>query len=255
MQTLKRRFRRGSLYGTVALFCFFSASPFLWMLITMFKQDRDLYRPANNPFICNDPPTLDHLALLFQRTAYPVFVRNSMVIGVLVVLITLVISLPAAYSLARRVGRWGERAGILIFLVYLVLPTLLFIPPSRVITLMGFFKSMPRDLEEAAMVDGYSRLVGFIKVLMPLTIPGIIAVIVFAFTLTLDEFVYALAFVNASAQWTISVGVPTELIRGDVFYWQSLMAAAALVAIPVCIVYNLFLDRLISGFTLGAVKG
>jgi len=281
MQTLKRWFKRGSLYGTVALFCFFSASPFLWMLITMFKQDRDLYRPANNPFIYNNPPTLDHLALLFQRTAYPTFVRNSMVIGVLVVLITLVISLPAAYSLARLVGRWGERAGILIFLVYLVPPTLLFIPLSRVVAsldlyntiwalvlvyptitipfctwlLMGFFKSIPRDLEEAAMVDGYSRLVGFIKVLMPLTLPGIIAVIVFAFTLTLHEFVYALAFVTSSAQRTISVGVPTELIRGDVFYWQSLMAAAALVAIPIGIVYNLFLDRLISGFTLGAVKG
>jgi ABC-type glycerol-3-phosphate transport system permease component len=281
MRTLKRWFKRGSLYGTVALFCFFSASPFLWMLITMFKQDRDLYRPANNPFIYNDPPTLGHLALLFQRTAYPVFVRNSVVIGVLVVLITLVISLPAAYSLARLVGRWGERAGILIFLVYLVPPTLLFIPLSRVVAalnlyntiwalvlvyptitipfctwlLMGFFKSIPRDLEEAAMVDGYSRLVGFLKVLMPLTLPGIIAVIVFAFTLTLHEFVYALAFVTSSAQRTISVGVPTELIRGDVFFWQSLMAAAALVAIPVGIVYNLFLDRLISGFTLGAVKG
>jgi multiple sugar transport system permease protein len=281
MQTLKRWFKRGSLYGTVALFCFFSASPFLWMLITMFKQDRDLYRPANNPFIYNDPPTLDHLILLFQRTAYPTFVRNSMVIGVLVVLITLLISLPAAYSLARLVGRWGERAGILIFLVYLVPPTLLFIPLSRVVAsldlyntiwalvlvyptitipfctwlLMGFFKSIPRDLEEAAMVDGYSRLVGFIKVLMPLTLPGIIAVIVFAFTLTLHEFVYALAFVTSSAQRTISVGVPTELIRGDVFYWQSLMAAAALVAIPIGVVYNLFLDRLISGFTLGAVKG
>jgi multiple sugar transport system permease protein len=281
MKTLKRWLKRSSLYGTVALFCFFSASPFLWMLITMFKQDRDLYRAGNNPFLYNSPPTLSHLALLFQRTNYPVFVRNSLVIGVLVVLITLLISLPAAYSLARLVGRWGERAGILIFLVYLVPPTLLFIPLSRVVAtlnlyntiwalvlvyptitipfctwlLMGFFKSIPRDLEEAAMVDGYSRLVGFIKVLMPLTLPGVIAVIVFAFTLTLHEFVYALAFVTSSAQRTISVGVPTELIRGDVFYWQSLMAAAALVAIPIGIVYNFFLDRLIAGFTLGAVKG
>jgi multiple sugar transport system permease protein len=281
MKTLKRWLKRSSLYGTVALFCFFSASPFLWMLITMFKEDRDLYRAGNNPFLYNSPPTLSHLALLFQRTNYPVFVRNSLVIGVLVVLITLLISLPAAYSLARLVGRWGERAGILIFLVYLVPPTLLFIPLSRVVAtlnlyntiwalvlvyptitipfctwlLMGFFKSIPRDLEEAAMVDGYSRLVGFIKVLMPLTLPGVIAVIVFAFTLTLHEFVYALAFVTSSAQRTISVGVPTELIRGDVFYWQSLMAAAALVAIPIGIVYNFFLDRLIAGFTLGAVKG
>lgn len=281
MPTLKRWLKRTSLYGTVAFFCFFSASPFVWMLITMFKTDRDLYRTANNPFIYNEPPTLDHLRLLFQHTNYPLFVRNSLFIGVLVVFITLLISLPAAYSLARLVGRWGERAGILIFLVYLVPPTLLFIPLSRVVAalglynsiwalvlvyptitipfctwlLMGFFKSIPRDLEEAAMVDGYSRLAGFVKIIMPLTLPGIIAVIVFTFTLTLHEFVYALAFVTSSAQRTISVGVPTELIRGDVFYWQSLMAAAALVAIPIGIVYNLFLDRLIAGFTMGAVKG
>lgn len=281
MRTLKRWLKRTSLYGAVAFFCFFSASPFLWMLITMFKQDKDLYRSNNNPFLFNAPPTLSNLNLLFQHTNYPIFVRNSFVIGVLVVIITLLISLPAAYSLARLVGRWGERAGILIFLVYLVPPTLLFIPLSRVVAalglynsiwalvlvyptitipfctwlLMGFFKSIPRDLEEAAMVDGYSRLVGFLKVILPLTLPGIIAVIVFTFTLTLHEFVYALAFVTSSAQRTISVGVPTELIRGDVFYWQSLMAAAALVAIPIGIVYNLFLDRLIAGFTLGAVKG
>lgn len=281
MRTLKRWLKRTSLYGAVAFFCFFSASPFLWMLITMFKQDKDLYRSNNNPFLFNAPPTLSNLNLLFQHTNYPIFVRNSFVIGVLVVIITLLISLPAAYSLARLVGRWGERAGILIFLVYLVPPTLLFIPLSRVVAalglynsiwalvlvyptitipfctwlLMGFFKSIPRDLEEAAMVDGYSRLVGFLKVILPLTLPGIIAVIVFTFTLTLHEFVYALAFVTSSVQRTISVGVPTELIRGDVFYWQSLMAAAALVAIPIGIVYNLFLDRLIAGFTLGAVKG
>lgn len=251
------------------------------MLITMFKQDKDLYRSANNPFLFNESPTLDHLNLLFNNTNFPVFLRNSFVVGVLVVLITLAISLPAAYSLARLVGRWGERAGIGIFLVYLVPPTLLFIPLTRVVVslglhntlwsmiivyptitipfstwlLMGFFKSIPKDLEEAARVDGYSRLNSFIKVIMPLSISGVVAVIAFTFTLTLHEFVYALAFVTSSAQRTISVGVPTELVRGDVFYWQSLMAAAAIVAIPVGFIYNIFLDRLVAGFTMGAVKG
>ncbi|MGH2582618.1 MAG: carbohydrate ABC transporter permease, partial [Anaerolineales bacterium] len=183
--------------------------------------------------------------------------------------------------LARLTGRWGARAGIGIFLVYLIPPTLLFIPLSRVVVslglnntlwalvvvyptisipfatwlLMGFFKSIPQDLVEAAMVDGYSRMVSFIKVVLPLSRSGIIAVTVFTFTLTLHEFIYALAFVSSSAQRTISVGVPTELIRGDVFFWQSLMAAAALVALPVGIAYNFFLDRLVAGFTLGAVKG
>ena len=281
MKTPTRWIKRALLYGVVAVFCFFSASPFLWMIITMFKQDKDLYRSANNPFIFNLPPTLSHLNLLFNDTNFLVFMRNSVFIGVLVVIITLVISIPAAYSLARLVGRWGERAGIGIFLVYLVPPTLLFIPLSRVVVslglhnslwslilvyptitipfstwlLMGFFKSIPKDLEEAARVDGYSRLTSFIKVIMPLSISGVVAVIAFTFTLTLHEFVYALAFVTSSAQRTISVGVPTELVRGDVFYWQSLMAAAAIVAIPVGLVYNIFLDRLVAGFTMGAVKG
>lgn len=281
MKILKRWLKRSSLYAAVAIFCFFSASPFIWMLITMFKEDRDLYRSANNPFLFNDPPTLDHLNLLLAQTNFPVFLRNSIFIGVLVVLITLIVSIPAAYSLARLVGSWGERAGIGIFLVYLVPPTLLFIPLARVVValglhnslwsmvlvyptitipfstwlLMGFFKSIPRDLEEAARVDGYSRLKSFIKVILPLSISGIVAVITFSFTLTLHEFVYALAFVTSSAERTISVGVPTELVRGDVFYWQSLMAAAAIVAIPVGLVYNIFLDRLVAGFTMGAVKG
>jgi multiple sugar transport system permease protein len=121
--------------------------------------------------------------------------------------------------------------------------------------LMGFFKSIPRDLEEAAMVDGYSRFGSFFRVVLPLSLSGVIAVIVFTFTLTLDEFVYALTFISASAQRTISVGVPIELVRGDVFFWQSLLAAAVIVAIPVGIVYNFFLDRLVAGFTMGAVKG
>lgn len=281
MKTFIQKLRRALFYSLVAGFCFFSASPFLWMLITMFKQDKDLYRPANNPFLFNDPPTLDHIKFLFESTNFVVFVRNSVFVGILVVLITLIIAIPAAYSLARLTGRWGASAGIGIFLVYLVPPTLLFIPLSRVVVflglnntlwslvvvyptitipfstwlLMGFFKSIPKDLEEAAMVDGYSRFISFIKVVVPLSLSGIIAVTVFTFTLTLHEFIYALAFISSSAQRTISVGVPTELIRGDVFFWQSLMAASALVALPVAIVYNFFLDRLVAGFTMGAVKG
>lgn len=281
MQKQKRRLKRLIVYSAVVGFCLFSACPFLIMLINTFKQDRDLYRPQNNPFIYNDPPTLDHLRLLFVDTNYVDFLRNSLVVGVLVVIITLIVAIPAAYSLARLVGRWGERAGIGMFLVYLVPPTLLFIPLFRMVValrlnnsiwslvlvyptisipfstwlLMGFFKSIPRDLEEAAMVDGYSRFTAFLKVVMPLSLSGVIAVVVFTFTLTLHEFIYALAFISSSSQRTISVGVPVELIRGDVFFWQSLLAAAVIVALPVGIAYNFFLDRLIEGFTAGAVKG
>lgn len=281
MEDLRTTLKRAGHYAVVVAFCFFAAAPFVIMAITTFKQDRDLYRPQNNPFIYNDPPTLDNLRLLFQQTNYPIFLRNSAIVGVLVVIITLVIAIPAAYALARLVGHWGERAGIAIFLVYLVPPTLLFIPLFRVVTalglnntiwsmvlvyptisipfstwlLHGFFKSIPRDLEEAAMVDGYSRLAAFFKVVMPLSLSGVIAVIVFTFTLTLHEFVYAMTFISSSDARPVSVGVPIELIRGDVFFWQSLLAACVIVAIPVGIVYNLFLDRLVAGLTMGAVKG
>jgi multiple sugar transport system permease protein len=274
-------FSRIAILSAVALFCLFATFPFLVMLINTFKQDADLYRPQNNPFFYNFPPTLSHLELLFQGTNYLTFVKNSLIVGIVVVIITLVIAVPAAYSLARLTGRWGEQAGILIFLVYLVPPSLLFIPLFRMVTmvklndtiwslilvyptisipfstwlLMGFFKSIPRDLVEAAMVDGFSRLSAFFRVIMPLSLSGIIAVIVFTFTLTLHEFVYAATFITASAQRTLSVGVPIELVRGDVFFWQSLLAAAIIVAIPVAIVYNFFLDRLVAGFTMGAVKG
>ena len=246
----------------------------------MFKTDPDLYNVNNNPFLYNDPPTLSHIELLFRQTPYLTFVRNTVVIGVLVVLITLALSLPAAYALARLTGRWGGRIGVLIFLVYLIPPTLLFVSFSRIVAILGlqdstwslvvvyptitipvsvwlltgFLKSIPRDVEEQAMVDGYSRVGAFTRVVIPLSLPGIVAVVVFAFTLTAHEFIYALAFVSPSAHKTISTGVPTELIRGDVFYWQSLQAAAVLVAIPIAFTFNLLLERFITGFTMGAVK-
>ena len=140
-----------------------------------------------------------------------------------------------------------------IWSLILVYPTISI--PFSTWLLMGFFKSIPRDLEEAAMVDGFSRLSAFFRVIMPLSRSGMIAVIVFSFTLTLHEFVYAATFITASAQKTLSVGVPIELVRGDVFFWQSLLAAALIIAIPVAIIYNFFLDRLVAGFTMGAVKG
>jgi multiple sugar transport system permease protein len=272
---------RGVLYATALFFALFAALPFAWMILTVFKQNTDLYNPNNNPFLFNAPPTLDHITYLFDNTQFLTFARNTLIVSILVVLITLIGAVPAAYSLTRLAGRWGEGLGMLIFLVYLVPPTLLFIPLSRVVAdlglrntwwamvlvypsftipfctwlLMGFFKSIPKDIEEQAMIDGYSRLGAIWRTVLPISIPGLLTVVVFSFALTMHEFVYALAFVTSSDQKTISIGVTTELIRGDVFFWQSLMAASALVAIPVALLYNLFLDRFIAGFTLGAVKG
>ena len=270
-----------AIYGVAGFFALFAALPFAWMILTIFKQDSDLYNARNNPFLYNDPPTWEHLDVLFNDTLYLTFVRNTLVVALVVVVITLLASVPAAYSLTRLAGRWGEGLGIGIFLVYLIPPTLLFLPLSRVVTdlglkntiwsmvvvyptftipfctwlLMGFFKSIPWDIEEQAMIDGYSRFGAIWRTVLPVSIPGLLTVVVFAFALTLHEFVYALAFVSSSSGKTIGTGVTTELIRGDVFFWQSLMAAAAIVAIPVALLYNFFLDRFIAGFTLGAVKG
>jgi multiple sugar transport system permease protein len=276
------RFReRGALYSIVTFFALFSAFPFYWMLIAMFKRDHDLFNPNANPFIFNEPPTLDHLRVLFYDTHFVQYLWNTLVVGMSVVGITLLISVPAAYSLARWSGRWGENLGIGIFLTYLVPPTLLFIPLSRMIgvfhlheslgalilvyptftipfctwLLMGFFKSIPKDIEEQALIDGCSRMGAMVKIILPLSVSGILTVVVFAFTLSMHEFIYALAFISVSAQKTISIGVPTELVRGDVFRWGPLMAGALIASLPVAVIYTLFLDRFIAGFTMGAVKG
>jgi multiple sugar transport system permease protein len=279
----RRRHRLGrvGVYVAAALVSFLSAAPFIWSLITAFKQNRDLYNPANNPFRYNRPATPDHVLYLFDRTAFVTFAWNTLWVGVLVVAITLALSLPAAYALARLDRPWAGWFGTAIFLVYLVPPTLLFLSLSRLVVLLGlqdstwslvliyptitipvsvwlligFLKAVPRDIEEQAMVDGYSRLAAFWRAVVPLTFPGIVAVVVFAFTLTASEFIYALSFVSPTQEKVISTGVPTELVRGDVFFWQSLQAATVLVALPIAFVFNLFLDRFIAGFTQGAVKG
>jgi multiple sugar transport system permease protein len=277
----RRIMGRVALYSGAIVFALFAALPFAWMVLTMFKADSDLYKPNNNPFLYNDPPTLDNLKLLWNDTHYPTFILNTLIVAFAVVVITLVAVVPAAYAMTRLAGRWGESLGILIFLVYLVPPTLLFIPLTGVVAdiglqnskwsmvlvyptftipfctwlLMGFFRGVPWDIEEQAMIDGYSRIQAIWKTVIPVSLPGILTVVIFSFTLTMHEFVYSLAFVQSSSEKTVSVGVFTELIRGDVYFWQALMAAAALVAFPVALLYNYFLDRFIAGFTLGAVKG
>ncbi len=279
MASLRRFGKRGSLYAVVTFFALFSAFPFFWMVITMFKRDHDLYTPANNPFLFNEPATLKHLHELFFDTLFVKYLINTTLVGLAVVVITLVLAVPAAYSLARWAGRWGESLGIGIFLTYLVPPTLLFIPLSRVIgtlglqeslgsliliyptftipfstwLLMGFFKSVPQDIEEQALIDGCSPIGAMVRVVLPLSISGILTVVVFAFTLTMHEFIYALAFISSSAQKTVSIGVTTELI-GEFFRWGPLMAGALIPSIPVAILYTLFLDRFIAGFTMGAIK-
>lgn len=275
---LKKFFSRTYFYGALGMFIVFSAAPFYIMLITMFKRSHDLFSPANNPFWLNEAPTLEHLDLLFNQTLFTRFLLNTFLVGLAVVAVTVLLAVPAAISLARLAGRWGETVGIGIFLTYLVPPTLLFIPLSRFISLLGlqnslwslvlvyptftvpfctwllmsFFKSIPREIEEQALVDGCSRLGAMARILLPLSTPGIITVVVFSFTLVAHEYIYALSFIQDSARKTIGIGMTTELVRGDVFYWGALMGGALIASIPVAVLYTLFLDRIISGMSLGS---
>ena len=275
-----RSLREAAFFVGVAFFVILAAFPFYWMVITAFKQNSDLYDVTNVPFWFNEPPTLEHLTYLFRETLFARWLLNSLIIGVCVTVITLVTAVPAGYSLARMTSRKGEALGIAIFLTYLVPPTLLFLPLSRIIAefglqnsmwslvlvyptftipfcswlLMGFFKALPPEIEEAAIVDGCSLFGAFIKMAIPLSLPAILTVVTFTFTLTLQEFVYALTFVSSSSQKPITLGVSTDLIRGDVFFWGEIMAGALIASIPVALAYNLFLDRFISGITGGAVK-
>jgi multiple sugar transport system permease protein len=275
--------RRDSLftYLIVGPFAVVLAFPFYWMLMTALRADNDLYDIEQVPYKFNaGSPTDANFRFLFEQTDYRQWLQNTAIVGVAVVLITLLLALPAGYALARLSGRWGQSLGVGIFLTYLVPPTLLFLPLSRVIAeldlhdrlwslilvypsftvpfsiwlLMGFFKTIPPELEDAALVDGASRLGALARVVFPLSIPGILTVVIFTFSLVVNEFVYAITFISSTDAKTLSAGVPTELIRGDVFYWGALMAATLIPAIPLALLYNLFLNRFIAGFTGGAFR-
>jgi multiple sugar transport system permease protein len=285
------RRQRLTTYAVVVPFAIFLAFPFYFALVTMFKTNLDLGNVQHSPYVYNDLAghthwefwkyaTTEHVRFLFEDTNYPRWLWNTLLVGAAVVGITLLLAMPAGYALARLAGGWGQSAGVAIFLVYLVPPTLLFLPLSRVVAelglqdrllslilvypsftvpfstwlLMGFFKTIPPELEDAALVDGASRLKALTRIVFPISLPGILTVVIFSFSLCVNEFIYAVTFISTSGARTVSTGVPLELIRGDVYFWQSLMAATLIPAIPLALLYNLFLDRFIAGFTGGAFR-
>jgi multiple sugar transport system permease protein len=264
-------------YGVVIPFAIVLAFPFVWMAVTSFKPEAQVYDPTK---VWTFHPTLASYSYLFHHTGYLRWLRNSSFVGLMVVLITLAVALPAGYALARLSGRVGRSLGVGIFLTYLVPPTLLFLPLSRVISklhledrlwalilvypsftipfavwlLMGFFKTIPQELEDAALMDGCSRLGSLVRIVFPISIPGILTVVIFTFSLVVNEFVYAITFISSSTNRTLTVGVPTDLIRGDLFNWPGIMAAILIPSIPLALVYNAFLNRFIAGFTGGAFR-
>jgi multiple sugar transport system permease protein len=252
--------------------------PFYWMTITALKPDAELLSREGNPFwVIN--PTLAHIKKLLFETAYPDWLWNTIVVSVVSTFLSIFCSVLAAYSIERLRFRGSRYVGMSIFLAYLVPPSILFIPLAAMVykfdlfdtrlaliltyptflipfctwLLMGYFKSIPIELEECALIDGASRLQILIRIILPLAVPGLISAGIFAFTLSWNEFIYALTFISSSEVKTVPVGVVTELVEGDVYHWGSLMAGALFGSLPVAVLYSFFVEYYVSGLT-GAVK-
>jgi multiple sugar transport system permease protein len=268
-------------YATAAPFVVFALFPFAWMLMTSLKSNNELYDLAQNPFLVRQGITWDHYRFLFERTAFPLWLRNSAVVAITATAASVVLALLGAYALARLRFRGAEIVSTAIFIVYLVPTTLLFIPLARVVQVLGlsnslwalivtypafivpfatwiltaYLSSIPRELEDSALVDGCSRAGALWHVVLPVARPGIVTAALFAFTLAWGEFIYALTFISTTNLKTVTAGVVVNLIRGDVFFWGSLMAGALVASLPVVVLFSLFLDHYVSGLTAGAVKG
>jgi len=268
-------------YANIVPFIAFALFPFYYMVITSLKNDAELYNLKAVPFLIQTGVITDHYRYLLAKTEFLTWIKNSLIISVLATSISLVISILAGYSLARLRFRGVASFGTAVFVTYLVPPTLLFLPLSQVVLwlgisdtiwslvvtyptflvpfstwlLMGYFRTIPREVEECALVDGATRMQTLLKIVLPMAVPGIVCAALFGFTLTWNEFTYALTFVSQTANKTAVVGVTADLIRGDIYYWGSLMAGAILASVPIVAIYVLFLDYYVSGLTAGAVKG
>lgn len=273
--TLREVRRQGLIYAGLAPFLVIALFPICWMAVTALKQDADLYQMGGVPFWFHLPPTLEHFSLLFKQTYFTTQLLNTVQLAVYVVVITMVAAVPAGYALARLRLPGAENLGIAIFLTYLVPPIILFIPLARVVgflglfdswwalvvvypgftipfctwKMMGYFKTVPLAIEEAAWLDGCSRIGALYRIVLPVSRPGFAISAVFAFSLAMQEYLYAVAYVAPRAEKVVTVGLATSLIRGDIFYWGSLMAGALVVGLPIAILYALVLDRFIEGLT------
>jgi multiple sugar transport system permease protein len=262
---------RLTVYAVAVAAALVCAAPFLWGLISAFEHDTGS-APATRG------PTTEHVRLLFHSTPFATFVVNTLIVGGLVVVVTLALALPAAYALTRLHRSWGTTARIAILLVYLVPPSLLFLSLSRVVAtlgladsfwslvlvyptvtvpvsvwlLAGFLRAVPVDIEEQAMVDGHSRLGAFVRVVAPLVLPGVAAVVVLTFTLAAGEFTYALTFVWSEARMPVSTGLPARLGSGDPMLWRPIQTGAVFVAIPLAVACGLFLDRFVAVLVMGS---
>src|SRR3984957_2409318 len=270
-------------YVPLGVFVTWLLFPFYWMLITSIRPDRELYRPWMAPNYApfwTSHPTLVHITDLLTETLFIRWMANRRFIAILSTVISLFCGLLAGYALSRLKFLFAGTLGTGIFITYLVPQTLLFIPLADIIRnfqlgdtpwaliltyptflipfctwlLMGYFKAIPRELEECARIDGATRWKAMLYIIFPIAVPGILSAGIFAFTLSWNEYIYALVFLSSAEQKTVSVGVNSELIRGDVFFWGQLMAGALLGSVPVAFIYSFFVEYYVAGLT-GSVKG
>jgi multiple sugar transport system permease protein len=268
------------LYVPLALFVVVTLFPFYWMLVTSLKPNQELYNARIFPLVVYSP-TLEHYIGLLTQTRFLSWTANTLLVAVVTTAISLTLGTMAAYPLARLNFPGAAVIAIAIAATYLVPQTLLFIPMADLINrlglvnslwsviityptflipfcawlLMGYFKTVPRELEEAARIDGAGRFQAMLRIVLPLSVPGLLSAGIFAFTLSQNEFLYALIFLTRSEIRTVPVAAIAELIRGDVFFWGQLMAAALLGSIPVAIIYSFFVEHYVAGLTAGSVKG
>jgi multiple sugar transport system permease protein len=269
-----------TVYVPLALFLAFLLFPFYWMIVVSLKPPTDLFNLRLNPFWIQHFTPKNYL-YLFRETAFVVWAKNTLVVSVVSTALALSCSILIGYALARLRFPGGSFMGVGIFLAYLVPPTLLFLPLAEVVArlhlyntywaliltyptflipfgswlLMGYFRTIPREIEECAMIDGSSRLGTLLKIVLPLALPGILSAAIFSFTLSWNEFLYALIFMSSGPLKTIPVGTVSDLIKADVLFWGPLMASALLGSVPIAAIYAFFVDHYVSGLTAGAVKG
>jgi multiple sugar transport system permease protein len=276
----RKLYKRVLMHLLLVPFLVFALFPFYHMTLTSLKTDGELYDRHAVPLIIKKGPTLEHYMKLVGETEFLTWTKNSLLVTALSTGVSVVMGTVAAYALARLkffgVGAFGTG----IFVTYLVPTSLLFLPLAQVINwlglgdskwalvltyptflvpfctwlLMGYFRTVPKEVEECAMVDGATRIQALWRIVLPITVPGLVCAALFAFTLSWNEFIYALTFTSSSDQITASVGVTSELIRGDIYFWGQLMAGAVLGSVPIVILYVFFLDYYVSGLTAGAVK-
>ncbi|CAN7541917.1 carbohydrate ABC transporter permease [Bosea sp. LjRoot90] len=268
-----------TVYLPLSIFVIVLLFPFYWMAITAIKPNAELYDyKTYNPFWVQSP-TLDNIKRLLFQTDYPQWLLTTMTVATVATVLSLFSSVLAAYAIQRLKFKGSQYVGLAIYLAYLVPPSILFIPMATLIfqlglfdsqwaliltyptflipfctwLLIGYFKSIPYELEECAMIDGATRLQILWQITLPLALPGLISAGIFAFTLSWNEFIYALAFIQSAEKKTVPVAVLTQLVEGDVYHWGSLMAGALLGSIPVALLYSFFVDYYVASLT-GAVK-